>query len=140
MVPLLVEWVFREITYDPIRNKDNTGHTLVIVCHLHNKRSLTVKPTVATRISLFIFFSVFGVAIALFLGGCGTVEPRPEYRKQVVTIQWSAVDDVSKACGAKALACAYPNMTPCLIVTHRNPNWELIGHEVGHCFTGNYHK
>lgn len=71
-------------------------------------------------------------------------------------IKWVAVDDVKKACddlrvksGAKPFkfkpqACStwsknFFRQDQCLIITSKNPTGWTLGHEVRHCFQGDYH-
>ena len=79
------------------------------------------------------------------------------------TIKWVAVDNVFEACdieskkrgnggfsrlriGQKMEGCSFwSNMTPnntnmCTIITARNTDHDTVGHEIRHCFQGNFHK
>ena len=71
-------------------------------------------------------------------------------------IYWEVVDDVQKACSAdriKSIGKPYPykvlacsnwkryifNHYECHIITGKNVNNEIVGHEIRHCFQGNFH-
>ena len=71
-------------------------------------------------------------------------------------ISWEVVDDVPKACSEdrirsigkpypyKVLACSnwhknIFNQYVCRIITGKNVNNEIVGHEIRHCFQGNFH-
>lgn len=73
-----------------------------------------------------------------------------------VTIEWRRVKSVNRACqelsqtkghgkfGYEVEACAFWKETwlgySCVIVTSRHTTLETLGHEVRHCFQGNYHR
>jgi hypothetical protein len=79
------------------------------------------------------------------------------------TIKWVSVDNVFEACdiesrkrgnggfarlgkGLKMDGCAFwgevtANKTNvCTVITSKNTDHDTLGHEVRHCFQGNYHK
>jgi len=68
------------------------------------------------------------------------------------TITWKAVDNVQEACNNEAVkrnfpkysykidACSFWVDDNCLIITAKTLNHDTIGHEVRHCFSGNWHK
>ena len=71
------------------------------------------------------------------------------------TITWRAVSNVQEVCNKEAArrgkgkfgysidACAFWDKTPngyvCTIVTKPSPNYWDVGHEMRHCFQGNWH-
>lgn len=80
--------------------------------------------------------------LCLLLAGCTTFTTPvvPEYQKDEVTIHWIRTDDVKRICKQpNSLACAFVDTEPCTIVTYKEPAWETVGHEVGHCFFGRWH-
>jgi hypothetical protein len=70
-------------------------------------------------------------------------------------ITWKTVPNVQQVCSAEAVkrgkgsfgyaidACAFWDKTPngfvCTIVTRERPNYWDLGHEMRHCFQGNWH-
>lgn len=66
-------------------------------------------------------------------------------------IQWFPVDNVQKTCDAESKkrgyggiswavkACSFYNGNRCDIYTAKNLNMHTLGHEVRHCFQGNWH-
>lgn len=67
------------------------------------------------------------------------------------SISWRRVDDVKGACTALAKskglnitfkdpnACSWYNKTQCIIITGKKTTIEHLGHEVRHCFQGEWH-
>jgi len=72
------------------------------------------------------------------------------------TITWVTVDDVDKACNAESIkrgkggfgrlsmyACSFwdktGDTTTCTIITGKTTRMTDVGHEVRHCFQGNWH-
>lgn len=74
---------------------------------------------------------------------------------ETATITWKAVPNVQEVCSKEAQrrgkgkfgyaidACAFWDKTPkgvvCTIVTRERPNYWDVGHEIRHCFQGNWH-
>jgi hypothetical protein len=70
------------------------------------------------------------------------------------TIKWIPVDDVIDACnkeskkrgfggfdpGAKFAACSFYNGNQCTIITSKTPSMHTLGHEMRHCYQGNWHE
>lgn len=62
-------------------------------------------------------------------------------------IRWITVDDISGLCqlkmmdkvNKKNLACSEYNDQTCTIFTGRNTNMAILGHEIRHCFEGQWH-
>jgi hypothetical protein len=70
-------------------------------------------------------------------------------------VEWRSVKDIQKECekeskkrglggfGYAVTACSFWNTdvfgSRCLIITSFNVNMHTLGHEVRHCFQGNYH-
>lgn len=67
------------------------------------------------------------------------------------TITWRPVDDVQKACEAESRkrgfkgfgysvqACSFFDGNQCTIITGKLVSMHSLGHEVRHCFQGNWH-
>jgi hypothetical protein len=67
------------------------------------------------------------------------------------TITWRPVDDVQKACEAESRkrgfkgfgygvqACSFFDGNQCTIITGKQTTMHSVGHEVRHCFQGNWH-
>lgn len=73
-----------------------------------------------------------------------------------VHVTWMTASNVNKACEAESIrrgnggfkgapmqACTFWTKTPngyeCLMITSKNPTIHNLGHEIRHCFQGNYH-
>lgn len=78
--------------------------------------------------------------LLLLLPACASL---PEVRN----ITWAKVPkaEIEKVCGVGNIACAkwHPDQKWCQITTHETSNehleWGMLGHEVKHCFLGNFH-
>ena len=69
----------------------------------------------------------------------------------VSTINWRPVDDVQRACesesrkrgfkgfGHSIQACSFFDGNQCTIITGKFTSMHSLGHEVRHCFQGNWH-
>ena len=102
------------------------------------------------------------VCTALMITGCTFPQkPLPELQRNVSVLQIKVVDDVHDSCNegagtnyprvvARYQSCARwtPNKTlkstgkeynTCEITVGHNVNLEVLGHEVLHCFVGNFH-
>jgi len=67
------------------------------------------------------------------------------------TVTWQVVDNVQKSCDAESRrrgnggfgysidACSFWDGNICTIITGRMTTLHEIGHELRHCFQGNYH-
>ncbi len=67
------------------------------------------------------------------------------------TITWRAVDDVQKSCEAESRkrgykgfgyglqACSFFDGNQCTVITGKKTTMHSLGHEVRHCFQGNWH-
>ena len=75
----------------------------------------------------------------------------PVFYSKTKTIQWRRVADVNAYCrgvlpelphGQAYAGCSYWNKASekCIIVTGLQDNHEIIGHELKHCFAGEFHK
>jgi hypothetical protein len=73
------------------------------------------------------------------------------------TVKWIPVDNVQEVCeresrrrgnngfGYTLNACTFwdvtgPGTNTCTIITNKNPMMNTIGHEIRHCFQGNWHN
>jgi len=66
-------------------------------------------------------------------------------------LTWVTVDDPTKACAAersrrgfaqysgKVMACSFWEQNQCTIITAKFTDRDTIGHELQHCFQGNWH-
>jgi hypothetical protein len=65
---------------------------------------------------------------------------------------WKRFDNVQEGCSAESqklglgkitqpiLACSFWTTTSCTIITSKRPNMHNLGHELRHCFQGEWHK
>jgi hypothetical protein len=72
-------------------------------------------------------------------------------KTETMTITWRPVDNVQKTCAAeikrrdgKTLgytvdACSFWEGNSCTIITKKNPTQHDIGHELRHCYQGQWH-
>lgn len=72
-------------------------------------------------------------------------------QKEKITLNWRTVDNVVEACNAhsKSLgftqplgpltACSFWQGSSCTIITSKTPTMHEIGHELRHCYQGNWH-
>jgi hypothetical protein len=74
--------------------------------------------------------------------------------EKTVAITWKPVDNVQQVCdiegknrghgrfGYSVNSCAFwsADGLQCTIITPKKTNMHLLGHEVRHCFQGNWHK
>jgi hypothetical protein len=70
---------------------------------------------------------------------------------ETVRLTWIYADNVNQACdresrrrgfggyGFSVEACSFWDNNVCTIITKKRPNGHELGHEVRHCFQGNYH-
>ena len=68
-----------------------------------------------------------------------------------MTVKWLAVADVQSACerasrdvgnngfGYAVNACSFWKNNTCTIITKDRPSMHTLGHEMRHCFQGNWH-
>jgi hypothetical protein len=68
-----------------------------------------------------------------------------------IKLTWRTVDNVQKACeeesrrrgnggfGYGVEACSFWDGNECMIITKNRTNSHELGHELRHCFQGNYH-
>ena len=93
---------------------------------------------------------------ALLLVGCATPQRSGEFAapaKKVVSITWEARADAGHHCarlaghfaptvvGNTLNGCAtWDDAGNCRIITPLHLSHELLGHEVRHCFMGNFHS
>lgn len=69
-----------------------------------------------------------------------------------VVVKWKTTDNVQKTCNAEGArfglvknyrenirACAYWRKNWCLIITGKTTTLHSVGHEIRHCFQGDWH-
>jgi hypothetical protein len=68
-----------------------------------------------------------------------------------ITVNWRPVANVQKVCEAESKkrghagfgyavnACSFWEGNVCTIITSQRPNMHSLGHEIRHCFQGNWH-
>ena len=68
-----------------------------------------------------------------------------------VTVKWLAVSNLQQVCEAESKkrgkggfgyavnACSFWEGNTCTIITSQKPSMHSLGHEVRHCFQGNWH-
>jgi hypothetical protein len=86
------------------------------------------------------------------LTACSSVQTTdPVFYSKTKTIQWRRVSNVDEHCRnlhpdlhsrSQYQGCAkwYRAENKCVIVTGLLDNFEVIGHELKHCFVGEFHK
>ena len=91
------------------------------------------------------------IIASLVVSGCASHDDRfTSPQNRAVVVRWITVDDVDQYCrdlGAKALpypvievyGCATYTKTKCTIYTSHTTTNAIVGHELRHCFDGNYH-
>jgi len=62
-----------------------------------------------------------------------------EYRQPIVRVLWIETDDIRTICRPTSLACALPAGQDCIIYTYPDPAFDILGHEITHCFKGHFH-
>jgi len=72
-------------------------------------------------------------------------------KTSTITLTWRVVDNVQKTCeqeyarrghnvfGYAVDACSFWEGNNCTIITKKKPTMHSVGHEVRHCFQGNWH-
>jgi len=72
-------------------------------------------------------------------------------KRERITLNWKVEEDVVEACHkhSKAMgfkerlgpltACSFWKGDTCTIITSKTPTMHEVGHEVRHCFQGNWH-
>lgn len=64
---------------------------------------------------------------------------KPKY--PTMKVEWKAVDDVPAECGNPlSKGCAFIENNKCLVITGRDTNLAILGHEIRHCFEGQWHN
>ena len=100
---------------------------------------------------LLYFFSPF--CLAFSWDSPTTPFSTKENEYETMLISWKPVDNIQKTCEAeyksrgfgqinyKVDACSFWNFTTrtCTIFTKKNPTMHDIGHELRHCYQGNWH-
>lgn len=94
-------------------------------------------------------FFLLGIFSALLLSGCAqrTFVAEPDKK---ITVKWLAVDNVDIVCrqltsGTKnknynGCAVKTRHSSHCLIITGKHFTHEILGHELHHCFYGQFHE
>ena len=85
---------------------------------------------------------------ALALGQSYNIQFEPRANLPEKTIRWVVVRDVSAFCQIKTklssttkiLACSEYNDTQCIIYTGPLTDMAQVGHEIRHCFEGQWHR
>ncbi len=97
---------------------------------------------------------IFILSILFFLHGCAMIQYEPINanlgQKKQSLVTWEIIENPSKFCKEKynlktndgnlILACTSWQGEKCTIYTDKNPSYELLGHELRHCFDHNWHK
>ena len=96
--------------------------------------------------------------VAGFISSANAEDPKAPFptepnRGETMLISWKPVDNVQQVCQAEYKsrgfggfnyqvdACSFWNFATrtCVIYTKRNPSMHDVGHEMRHCYQGNYH-
>jgi len=100
--------------------------------------------------------SIIFILVA-FLGGCAAILFGTPFQAMDIndrltnrtTVAWELVDDVDATCrklnlhveeGATIYGCALMSTNSCKIYTGRTTTVAVLGHELRHCFEGNWHE
>jgi hypothetical protein len=95
--------------------------------------------------------------VAIMLTGCAAIPHEDQnftaaIGSDTVTIRWDRLSkiDLQKKCSSltkkelnyhmEYLGCATFNKKYCIIYTDVNTTHQILGHEVRHCFYGDFHK
>jgi hypothetical protein len=90
--------------------------------------------------------------LVLLLSGCGSFVAVPEDKRisNDPTVRWVVVDDAEKECVARGsdkpkpwriiTGCAQYGKYTCTIITNKTTTMETLGHELRHCFEGQFHS
>jgi hypothetical protein len=90
-------------------------------------------------------------ALALVLAGCAGTHRIPPQAPELVTVRWQRVSqaELEYLCpasaraahgrGAQLFGCAVELPAGCTIYTTSDVSQALLGHELLHCYIGNFH-
>lgn len=103
-----------------------------------------------------------GLAVLVIAGlaGCAGAQPMPVQANrhdmeftaqpsyQIKRVEWIVVDDIDAACrgfqplmeGRRYVGCTHYNNTSCRVYTGRTTTLSILGHEIRHCFEGQWHR
>ena len=74
-----------------------------------------------------------------------------DVQKTPMSITWLPVDNVQRVCEAESRkrgnngfgfsfeACSFWEGNSCTVITKKRPNMHTLGHEMRHCYQGNWH-
>ncbi len=93
------------------------------------------------------------ILLPFFISGCTMAYYEPINatvgQKKQAQVTWEIVEDPTKICKEKhnvqtpgmtpLLACTAWQGSKCTIYTDTHPSYELLGHELRHCFDHNWH-
>ena len=105
------------------------------------------------KIIVLCTLAAFSLAQAQFVESPTAPFPTKENEHETMLITWKPVDNVQKICqdeykrrgfggfNYKVDACSFWNFATrtCTIYTKKNPTLHDVGHEIRHCYQGNYH-
>lgn len=94
------------------------------------------------------------LVLLLLLTGCSSFTAKPDSERIILApkIWWITVDDPEKEClsyGTRPAPLFYEIQgcamvqrydQSCTIITGKNTSMEILGHEMRHCFEGNFHE
>jgi hypothetical protein len=81
------------------------------------------------------------LALAALLTGCATHFTAASTNPGMRFVEWRTSEDLRECRPLRDVAgCAVWNETTCTIYTLPMTSHEILGHELRHCFEGNYHK
>ena len=117
-------------------------------------RSLMVLVSIAASLSLTGCASTSGPSLPLSELDSFTPLPKNARLMNDVKVRWEIHDNVTELCSRAVkmsptqawmtppLACAMWNVASreCLIITGQKVSHVVLGHELRHCFEGNFHK
>lgn len=103
----------------------------------------------SNRFSLNLVLALFASsALAQPVAGKHDQEFTAQPAYQIKRVEWIVVDDIDAACrgfqplmeGRRYVGCTHYNNTSCRVYTGRDTTLSILGHEIRHCFEGQWHR
>ena len=100
-------------------------------------------------IGAIIFGMMMGFAVPAMAGPDFNLEFTAQKEYEEMRITWVPVDNIQQACATAfykkplkqdVVACAERSGIVCTIYTQRKLDLAILGHEIRHCYDGNWHE